>query len=310
MIVGVLSCRRKSRILSLVAVAALGMIAARGALAETRTVRDGLGRQVRLPLNPRRIVALAPSITETIFALGQEERLVGVTRFSDYPPEAQRLPNVGSYVHLDPEKIVSLSPDLCIAVKDGNPREVVQLLESFNIPVYAVNPRNLEGVMDTLLEIGMVLGTERKARELVDGMQQRIAAVRTRVSKTDKRPGVFLQIGISPIVAVGTDTFIHELIELAGGRNLTAGPLPYPRFSREQIVALRPEVFIITSMARGTVFDRVKSEWSRWPDIPAIKNDRLYLVDSNLFDRTSPRLVDALEVLARLIHPDLMGETP
>jgi iron complex transport system substrate-binding protein len=310
MIVGGLSCRRKSRILSLVAAAALGIIAVQNAMAGTRIVKDGLGRQVTLPSNPRRIVALAPSITETVFALGQEARLVGVTRFSDHPPEARRLPNVGSYVHLDLEKIVSLNPDLCIAVKDGNPREVVHLLESFNIPVYAVNPRNLEGVMETLLEIGMLLGTEKRARELVDGMQQRIAAVRARVSKTDKRPGVFFQIGISPIVAVGTDTFIHELIEMAGGRNLTAGPLPYPRFSREQVVALRPDVFIITSMARGAVFDQVKSAWSRWPDIPAIKNDRLYLVDSNLFDRTSPRLVDALEVLARLIHPELMGETP
>ena len=118
----------------------------------------------------------------------------------------------------------------------------------------------------------------------------------------------FFQIGLSPIVSVGTGTFIHELIVLAGGKNLSEGPVQYPRFSREQVLALSPEVFVITSMARGASFESVKKEWSQWPDLPAVRNNRILLVDSNLFDRPSPRLVDALELLLKLIHPELFRE--
>ena len=126
------------------------------------------------------------------------------------------------------------------------------------------------------------------------------------ISQDTYRPGVFFQIGISPIVSVGTDTFLHELIVLAGGKNLADGKTPYPRFSREQVLALAPEIFIVTSMARQAVFERVKAEWRRWPSMPAVRNERIFLVDSNLFDRPSPRLVDGLEMLIKLIHPELL----
>ncbi len=268
-------------------------------------VFDQLGRRVTMPDNPKRIVSLAPSITEIIFNLGQEHRLKGVTQFSDFPQKAQSLPSVGSYVHLDIEKIVSLKPDLCLAVKDGNPKSVINKLESLNIPVYAVDPRNLESVMETLIEIGALLGSNQKAASLVKEMRARIHKVTSMVKKSDHIPGVFFQIGISPIVAIGTDTFIHELIVMAGGNNLTKGPIPYPRFSKEQVLALSPEIFIITSMARGELFNRVKAGWKQWSDMPAVKNDRIVLVDSNLFDRATPRLVDGLEIMARLIHPQL-----
>ncbi len=274
-------------------------------VAEGRTVRDQLGRVVSIPLTPQRIIALAPSITEIIFALDQAHRLKGVTQYSDYPEAASILPKVGSYVHLDVEKIVALQPDLCIAVKDGNPLTVIHRLESLDIPVYAVDPRNLAAVMDTVTEIGAVLGSQDRAEEIVADMRRRIETVRTTVAKARRIPGVFFQIGIAPIVAVGTHTFIHELIVMAGGRNLTEGPLPYPRLSKEQVIGLAPDVFIITSMERGGVFDKVKAEWKRWPDMPAVKNDRIVLADSNLLDRASPRLVNGLELLARLIHPEL-----
>ncbi len=270
-----------------------------------KTLFDQLGRRVTLPDNPERIVSLAPSITEIIFALGQEHRLKGVTQFSDFPVRAKSLPSVGSYVHLDIEKIVSLKPDLCIAVKDGNPKSVINKLESLNIPVYAVDPRDLESVMGSLNEIGGLLGSEKKAASLVKDMRARIDKVTSTVKKSNHIPGVFFQIGISPIVAIGTDTLIHELIVLAGGNNLTKGKIPYPRFSKEQVIALSPEIFIITSMARGEVFNQVKADWQRWADMPAVKNDRIVLVDSNIFDRATPRLLDGLELMARLIHPEL-----
>ena len=272
-------------------------------------VTDQFGRKVNVPEHPKRIVSLAPSITEIIFSLGLAARLVGATQFSDYPPRAASLPKVGSYVHLDLERIVALNPDLCIAVKDGNPIAVVRKLEALKIPVYAVDPRNLEAVLDTLQELGGLLGVQGRAAEIAAEMAGRIRQVRRQVACTDNRPGVFFQIGVSPIVSVGTPTFIHELIVMAGGVNLSRGPIPYPRFSKEQVLGLQPEVMIITSMARETVFAEVKAQWQQWSELPAVKNDRIHLVDSNVFDRASPRLIQGLELLARLIHPDCFPST-
>ncbi|MEE8480720.1 MAG: cobalamin-binding protein [Desulfobacterales bacterium] len=285
-----------------------GLSLSKAAQSAAGTVLDQLGRQVNVPDNPQRIVALAPNITEIIFALGQEHRLKGVTRYSDFPSEAAKLFKVGSYVHLDLERIVALNPDLCIAIKDGNPRLVAQRLESLKIPVYAVDPKNLDTIMNTIIEIGKLLDADEKAKMLVRDMRFRIQRVKSLVEKAAHRPGVFFQIGISPIVSVGTPTFIHELIVLAGGTNLASGPIPYPRFSREQVLALSPEVFIITSMARAAVFEKVKAEWSQWPNLPAVRNQHIYLQDSNLFDRPTPRLVGGLELLVRLIHPELFEE--
>lgn len=271
-----------------------------------KTIIDQLGRNVAVPDKPQRVVSLAPSITEIVFALDQGHRLQGVTTYSDFPPEAVKLPKVGSYVHLDLEKIVALKPDLCIAIKDGNPRVIAQRLESLKIPVYAVDPNNLETIMKTVLEIGTLLNAKGRANQLVQNMDLRIQKVKSLVAKTTHRPRVFLQIGVSPIVSAGTHTFIHELIVIAGGTNLSAGPIPYPRFSREKVLALSPEIIIITSMARSAVFEKVKAEWEKWPNMPAVRNQRIYVEDSNFFDRPTPRLVDGLELLIRLIHPELV----
>ena len=269
---------------------------------------DQTGRKVLVPTDPKRVVALAPNITEIVFALQQEHRLIGVTRYSDFPAAAKNLPKVGSYVHLDLEKIVALKPDLCLAIKDGNPKAVVRQIVSLNIPVYAVNPMSLETVIATVDEIGRLLNAGQRAKTLVHNMRSRIDRVQTLLANTNHRPGVFFQIGISPIVSVGTPTFINELIHLAGGTNLAAGPVPYPRFSREQVIALSPEIIIITSMSRAAVFEQVKADWNKWPHLPAVKHQRIFLEDSNLFDRPTPRLVDGLELLAKLIHPECFGD--
>ena len=163
-----------------------------------KTVTDQLGRSITMPDSPGRIISLAPSITEIIFSLSLQDRLVGATQFSDYPEQAHLLPKVGSYVNLDIEKIVSLRPDLCLATKDGNPKEVITILDSLNIPVYAVNPRNLEKVMATILEIGDLLVAEKQADLVVNEMKARIENVKCRIAKSNRRPKVFYQIGISP----------------------------------------------------------------------------------------------------------------
>jgi len=275
------------------------------AVATDRIVVDLLGRRVAVPDDPQRIVAMAPNITEIVFALDQEKKLIGATTYSDYPPAAQDIPRVGSYIHLDLERIVALQPELCLAIKDGNPKGTVTRLESLDIPVYAVDPRNLESVMETLGRLGGLLHAEDKADKVIAGMRKRIERVDAAVAQSQYRPRVFFQIGVAPIVSVGTDTFIHELIVRAGGKNVAKGPTPYPRFSREQVIGLLPDIIIITSMARAAIFEEVKADWSQWTHVPAVKTNRIYIQDSNLFDRPSPRLVDALEVLAKLIHPEL-----
>jgi iron complex transport system substrate-binding protein len=275
-----------------------------------KTAEDQLGREIRVPDDPKRIIALAPSITEIIFALGQQGRLKGTTQFSNYPVEAAKLPKVGSYVRLDLERIVALNPDLCIAIKDGNPKAIIDRLQSLNIPVFAVNPRNLESMMQTIQKIGSILNASQKANTLVKDMRSRIQQVDALVSRIDRRPRVFIQIGISPIISAGRNTFIHELVVRAGGINVAAGNSAYPHFSREQVFALAPDVLIITSMARSGAFEKAKADWNRLSHMPAVREKRIYTVNSDVFDRPSPRLLDALEILARLLHPKLFKEGP
>ncbi|MGD9322730.1 MAG: cobalamin-binding protein [Desulfobacterales bacterium] len=272
--------------------------------AAAKTVKDQLGRNVDVPDEPKRIVALAPSITEIIFQLNQAHRLKGVTQFSNYPPEALALPKVGSYIRLDLERIVALDPDLCIGIKDGNPKEIVARLQSMKIPVYVVDPRNLDTVIETILEIGQLLNAFERANLLAKTMGNRLQQVKKIAAQSEKRPRVFMQIGISPIVAAGSKTFVHDLILKAGGINVAAGSTAYPRFSREQVLALAPEIIIITSMARQGDFEQVKRDWSQWPNLPAARNQSIFLVDSDVFNRPSPRLIDGLELLVKLIHPE------
>ncbi len=275
-----------------------------------KTAEDQLGRQIRMPDDPQRIVALAPSITEIIFALGRQGRLKGITQYSNYPAEAAGLPKVGSYVRLDLERIVALNPDLCIAIKDGNPKGTIDRLQSLDIPVFAVNPRNLDTMMQTIQSIGGILNASAKAQTVVQDMQSRIQRVEALVSRIDHRPRVFIQIGISPIISAGTNTFIHELIVRAGGINVASGKKAYPHFSREQVLALAPDVLIITSMSRSRAFEKAKTDWGRLTHMPAVRHKRIYTVDSDVFDRPSPRLVEALEILTRLLHPELFKEGP
>ena len=280
------------------------------ASADSRFVTDLLGRKLEVPQNPQRVVALAPSITEIVYALGQQRRLKGVTRFSDYPEAAKQLPRVGSYVHLDIERIPALKPDLCIGVKDGNPLSVVTRLQAMGIPFYAVHPVDLETVMQSIETIGDLLGASQAAVQTTAAMRKRIDRVKTIVTAADSKPRVFVQIGVSPIVSVGSRTFIHQLITLAGGTNIAAGSTPYPRFSREQVISLAPDVMVISSMARATVFDRVKAEWMQWAAIPAVRNQAVFIAPTNIFDRPTPRLVEGLEQMARYIHPRLFTGQP
>lgn len=262
------------------------------------------------PAAPRRLVTLAPSLTEMVFAVGAGERLVGVDRHSDYPPQVQGLPRVGSYIHPDVERVVALKPDLVLAVRDGTPPHLLARLQYVGIPVHVVDPRTLEGVIATLLEVGNRLGVHEATRALAEDLGRRLARIRNLASQARSRPRVFFQIGVSPLVSAGSHTLIDELIATAGGINVAAGGPPYPRFSQEQVLALRPEVIIITTMEREGLFEQVKAGWQRWVQLPAVRQGRIHLIDSDLVDRPGPRLFDGLELVFRLLHPDLAAALP
>ena len=284
----------------------LVMIFSWGNYTVARKVQDQLGRNIVIPTALKRIVSLAPSLTECMFALENGNKLVGVTKYSDYPPQAVQLPKVGSYVNLDLEKIVSLQPDLCLATKDGNPIKVIDRLEELGIPVYALDPRNLSTVMETINELGQLLKAQKKSSKVVQGMKKRVELIKKRVAKTNSRPRVFFQIGSSPIVSVGSRTCIHELIKLAGGVNVAAGSVDYPRFSREEVLILNPDIIVINSMTRDQqILEWAKQRWSEFPNLPAVKKKQIYGVNSDYFNRAGPRLVKGLEILAGLFHPEM-----
>jgi iron complex transport system substrate-binding protein len=268
------------------------------------TIIDQLGRQITVPENPQRVISLAPSITEIVFDLGQEKRLVGATQFSTYPDGAKQIPRVGSYVRLDLEKIIALKPDLCLAIKDGNPLYIIDRIEEMGIPVYVIDPRTLNQTIETIVLLGEVLQAQQIAVNLVHDMRKRIARIQNQVTGTVERPRVFFQIDADPIVSAGNNTFIQELIELAGGINTAAGKNPYPRFSWEDILHLQPDIVIISSMAGGMSPAQLRGAWQQWPQLTAVDRNRIHVVHADIFDRPTARLVKGLETLATIIHPE------
>ena len=268
------------------------------------THTDEMGRKVAIAKNPGRIVSLAPNITETLFAIGLDKEIVGVTVFSDYPAAAGKKPRVGSFVNLSIEKIVALSPDLVIATANGNRKKTMLKLESMGIPVYVIRPEGFEDIFKTIVNIGRITGKEDAATALVDKLQRRVRRVLSMTGSL-KKPRVFFQIGVDPIVSVGRDAIHNRLITLAGGINILGdSAIEYPRISIEKVIMKRPDVIIISSMRRGGKFTREKNKWNVWKDIPAVTSGRIHIIDSDLTDHFSPRIVDGLEELFKIIHPE------
>lgn len=268
------------------------------------TFRDALGRDVRLDGAPQKIVSLAPSLTEILYSLGLGDRVVGVTQFSTYPPEAAKKPKVGTYNNLNVERIISLGPDLVIGTIDGNEQTTVRGLEEAGIRVFLVDPRNVQQIIESVAVLGRLCGAAEKGAILFQRLQGRVDRVREKTA-SKRRPLVFLQINLRPIMTVSRTTYHHNLIRLAGGINMTRDePMHYPRIGIEEVLRRKPEVILISSMERGGRFEKARREWMAWPSIPAVRNNRVYLLDSDLIDRPSPRIVSGLEAMARLIHPD------
>ena len=267
-------------------------------------LKDEVGREVLFSFPPKRIISLAPNITEILFDLGLDEEVVGVSIHCDFPEKAKTRPRVGSYISLDYEKIISLKPDLIIATGAGNTREMVERLEKLGFPAYVIFPKDLEGILLSIDHIGQVVDRKAEALRIIQDMKRRKAKI-INLMKNVPRTKVFLQIGEAPMVTVGKGSFADDLIRLAGGENVAGEEKKmYPRFGMEEILKRAPEVIIITSMNTSANYEKVLQDWSRWKTLPAVKNGRIHLINSDLIDRPSPRIIDGLEEMARILHPE------
>jgi len=282
---------------------ALVLVATLAPPASAFATRDMLGHDVTLGAPPSRIVSLVPSVTEIVYALGAEGRLVGVTDFCDFPPEARQKPHVGGMVGPSLESIVVLRPDLVIATTEGTREETVIQLRRLKIPVYLVAVHRVADATDLIARLGELTGRQASAGPLVTKIEQRIAAVQKAVVLLG-RPRVLYVLWPEPLIVPGRGAIVTELIQLAGGRSLTADDADaYPRYSLEAAVARSPEVILLAN--HGTNSGPIAMEkWRNLSELPAVKAGRLRSVNGDLLHRYGPRLVDGLEQLARAIHPE------
>ena len=268
---------------------------------------DQMGREVTVPGSPERIVSLAPNITEILFALDAGDRIVGVTVYSDYPAEAASIPVVGTYITPNLEAIVAMEPDLVIATADGEKQESLAILEKLGIPVYVINPKGIDAVIDTVTDIGLLVGEEEKAQAITDEMHDVIDDVELRVK--DLEPvTVLMALDVEPVITVGTEAFAHELIERAGGVNAAGSRrIRYPRISLETLIVSAPEVIIIPTMSFESDTERALAFFTAYPTIPAVINGRIHVIEADLVTRPGPRIVWGLREMAAALHPEAFG---
>lgn len=272
------------------------------------TIKDATGTEITIPAEPKRIVSLLPSDTEILFALGLGDKVVGVSKWADYPAEAKTKPIIGD-MNIDTEKVIAQKPDLVIggatATKQG-----IEALRKLGVTVYAMEPTTMEEVESSIKEVGRMTNTNVKADEVVAGMEAKVAAVKAKLQRVqaDKMPTVFVEVSPAPdIYTAGKGTFMDELVSLAGGKNIFADITGWKKISAEQVIAKNPAIILST---HGVTADVQKGVSARagWGQIDAVKNKRIVAVDTNLVSRPGPRLVNGLELFAKAIHPELFAK--
>jgi iron complex transport system substrate-binding protein len=264
----------------------------------TREMTDDLGRRVLIPAKVERAVSLAPNLTEIAFAVNAGERLVGVTTFCNYPAAAQKIAKTGDTINPNLETIIALKPQVVLVSTDSQIEAFTKTLAGQNIAVFITNPKDVDGVYKSILQFGEIFDKSEKAREVVANLQKRAANVEAKTAG-GKRIKVFAQISKDPLYTIGKASFITDLIERAGGMSVTENiEKAYQVFSKETALALDPEAIILSD-----------SEDNREPNdvfknSPAVKNGRIYRINADVISRAGPRLVDALEEIAKGLHPE------
>jgi iron complex transport system substrate-binding protein len=271
------------------------------------TFTDDVGREVTFEQPPKRIVSLAPSLTEICFAIDSGTALVGVTQYCNYPPETRNKQNVGGMISPNFETIAELNPDLILVTVEGNSKEDFAKLESLGYKLFVTNPRTIEDISTSILTIGRILGRDASAARLVRSMRGQEETIHSLV-RGEKKPKVFAIISTKPLITAGPSTFIHQLIEKAGGTNIAEdATLPYPIYSREEVFHQQPEYLVVTTDA-VQMLSTLFSEFPEWENMPAIKRRHVLLVNSDIVTRPGPRIIEGLEIIARVLHPDKFKE--
>jgi len=275
------------------------------------TIVDNLGREVEIGELPQRIVSLAPSNTEILFALGLEDMVVGVTDYCDYPEAAKGKPRVAGYTGPDMEKLVSLEPDLILA-EAIHEKTVLPAMEKLGMKVIIMSAESIDIVLDSIALVGQINGKSGLATQLVDGLTQRIESItaKTEALTLEERPRVLYVCWHDPIWTMGSGTFIDDLIWKAGGVNIFTDDFEKSRVvSLESVIAKNPQVIIISGMdtVKDQIYNSIMKE-TRLKGVDAMINDHIYQIsDADLIERPGPRVVDGLEEVAELFHPQMFG---
>lgn len=262
----------------------------------TREITDDLGRTVIIPETVERAVSLAPNLTEIVFAVGAGDKLVGRTSYDNFPPEAQKIQTVGDTLNPNIENIIALKPQVVLVSTASQIETFTSQLESQNIAVFVTNPNRLDDIYKSIFQIGEIFGKTEKAREVVGDLKKRVADVEAKIDKYEK---VFLQISKEPLFTIGKDSFLTDLIDRAGGVSVTANvATAYPNLSKETALVLNPDVIILSDSQDNLEPNDV------FKNSPAVRNGKVFKINADIISRPSPRIVDALEQIARDLHPE------
>lgn len=289
------------------ALLALGMAACSQRKAESETdtflpITDNLGREIRVKYPPQRIISLAPSVTEMLFALGLNDQIVGVTSYCDFPEEAKQKEKLGDTLNPNLERLIALKPDLVVITTASQLERLSKQLSDQNIPVYVVDPKTVRDVAASIASLGLATDMASQGRKLQTEMLKRIDAVEARVESLPK-PKVLYVLQAAPLITVGRSTFITDLIRLAGGESITDDlETAYPQLSRETAIARAPQV-LIAPASHGTELVKEEDLRKDFAVTPAIKTNRIVRINPDWADRPGPRIVDGLEQLAEGLHP-------
>jgi len=274
-----------------------GAVAGTVAGAASLAARDDTGRLVRLERPARRIVSLAPSTTELLYAAGAGRRLVGAVDYSNYPPAAKRVPRVGGAGSLDLEAIVARQPDLVLAWAGGNARDQVARLSALNIPVFWIDPQRLDDIPSVIERLGELAGTAPAARRAAARWRARLDALRQRYAGRGK-VRVFYQIWDRPLMTVNGRQMISDVLRLCGGVNVFADlPAVAGTVSREAVLAADPQVIIVSGA--GARRPQWLAAWRQWPQLSAVKLGQLYVVPPDIIQRQGPRILDGAALVCR-----------
>jgi iron complex transport system substrate-binding protein len=270
----------------------------------TREVVDEAGRRVQLPQRIDRIVSLAPNLTEIVYAVGAGDSMVGNTEYCDYPAAAKNVAKIGDTMHPSIERIIALKPQIVLVSTSSQLEAFTKQLDEQKIAVYVTNPRSLDEVFRSIETLGKLFGRDQGTTTFVEGLRRRAAAVEGAM-RSVKPVKVFYQVSNEPLYTIGSEAYLTDLVRRAGGLSVTADvPGAFPRYSAEAALAARPEAIILPtgSGSMGTANSTVAAALR---NSPAVLNNRVYKVNDDHLSRPGPRLIDGLEGMARVLHPEV-----